>query len=34
MINTSSKALEAQWKAEEVKQNPSMKIGTEMDEGP
>jgi hypothetical protein len=33
MINTSSKALEAQWKAQEVKQSPSMKMGTKMDEG-
>jgi hypothetical protein len=32
MINTSCKALEAQWKAQEVKQSPSTKMGTKMDE--
>ena len=31
MINTSCKALEAQWKAQEVKQSPSTKIGTKPD---
>jgi hypothetical protein len=32
MIETSCKVLEAQWKAQEVKQSPSTKMGTNMDE--